>query len=139
MHIFWTDFYIACGWLLVFCGIAFIAVVAYLAVTALSLKNAAMRNLKKLYDPPLRSVKSLTATGKGIALREMIPIRKIGAQIGVIASDVKETALEVSHAAKTVHPSELKAAYLKVKHPLSIANSALHILQSLRKRQGQKA
>ena len=101
-------------WLWILVGISFVGVIVYLIVTALSLKNAAMRNAKRLYEPPVNSVKSLIGTGKGIAQREQVRVQHIAANVKVMAGDVKETTGQVAGAAKTVHPDELKAALANI-------------------------
>lgn len=97
-------------WLWIIVGVLFLGVIGYLGAMALSLKSAAMRNAKRLYEPPLNSVKSLIGTGKGIVQREQVRVQHILSNAKIIAGDVKETTGQVGGAAKTVHPDELKDA-----------------------------
>ena len=77
MNEFWSGFYQFCEWLLILTGIGFFAVIFYIATTALAVKNSVMRNAKRLYLPPLNSVKSLAATGKGVAMQEKVRVLSI--------------------------------------------------------------
>jgi hypothetical protein len=53
MNGFWLGFYEVCNVLMIVAGIAFFAMIAYIVVTALSLKTTVMRDAKRLYEPPL--------------------------------------------------------------------------------------
>ncbi len=130
MYEFWVNFYLVCEWLLVIAGIAFFASIAYVAVTALNLKNSAMRNAKRLSQPPLNSGKALAATGKGIVMQEKVRVLSIAGQFKAMFDDVKVAATQVGQAAKTIHPDELKDAASNAQNTLRFASTLLHLFRS---------
>jgi hypothetical protein len=129
MNGFWLGFYEVCNVLMIVAGIAFFAMIAYIVVTALSLKTTVMRDAKRLYEPPLKSAKSIVATGKGIALQEQVRIKHIGAQFKVMADDVKDAVTEIGGAAKTIHPQDLKNTLSSAQSVLRFASAMLKLVR----------
>jgi hypothetical protein len=122
MNGFWLGFYEVCNVLMIVAGIAFFAMIAYIVVTALSLKTTVMRDAKRLYEPPLKSAKSIVATGKGIALQEQVRIKHIGAQF-------KDAVTEIGGAAKTIHPQDLKNTLSSAQSVLRFASAMLKLVR----------
>lgn len=107
-------------WLLVLALIGLVVAVISLAAVVFKLKAAAMNDAKRLYQPPLRAVKNLASTGKGIALRESVRARAMTGFAKVAAAAVGETAREVKTVAQTVHFSELKPALAGIQRGLGM-------------------
>ena len=97
-----------CYVLLILALLGLIGSIAGMVLAALRLKPSVMTNVKRLYEPPLQSVKSLIATGKGLAQQEGVRAKHIGASAREAATAVKGVAGEVKTAATGVHFSELK-------------------------------
>ncbi len=133
MNGFWIGFYEICEWLLILAGIGLFAVIGYIVVTALSLKTVVMRDAKRLYQPPLNSVKALAAAGKGVVIQEQVRVKHIGGQFKIMAGDVKATATQIGGAAKTIHPSDLKGAATNAKDTLRFVTTLMSLFRATSK------
>lgn len=100
--------YVIFEWLLIIAFLGLLGALGWLAMTALKIKASVMKDAKRLYEPPVRAVKSLVATGKGIAQQESVRVRHMTSTVKVAAGAVKEASDEVKVAAEAVHFSELK-------------------------------
>lgn len=126
MHIVFVLF----EWLLVLALIGFIGAIGLLVVSALSLKNGVMRNAKRLYEPPVRSVKTLVATAKGLAQQEGVRFKHVAGTVRVAAGAVKVAAAEVKTAAQGVHFSDLKPVMANVQTVLKVITLAFKLTRS---------
>lgn len=123
-------------WLLVIAILGLIGVLVWLALAVLSVKKAAMRDVKRLYEPPLRSVKSLVGTGKGIVQQESVRARHIGDSVKVAAGAVKVTASEVKIVAESVRFSDLKPILANIQNVLKLLSLAGKMRQAVSVKQG---
>jgi hypothetical protein len=130
MNGFWLGFYEVCDVLMVIAGIAFFAVIAYILATLLSLKTVAIRDAKRLYEPPMKSVQGIITAGKGIAVQEQMRLKHIGANFKVMAGDVKDAATEIGEAAKTIHPEDLKNTVSSAKNTFQFASALLKFVRA---------
>lgn len=110
--------YVIFEWLMVLALLGLFGVLAWLVMTALKIKTSVMTDAKRLYEPPIRSVKSLVATGKGIAQQEAVRVRHMGGSVKVAAAAVKEATGEVKIAAQSIQVSELKSSLANVQDVL---------------------
>ena len=94
--------------------IGLVAVLVFLALTALKLKTSVMDNAGRLYKRPLAAGKNLITTGKGIAQQETVRGKHIAASAKVAGLAVKDAALNIKEAAQGVRPEELKPALASV-------------------------
>ena len=133
MNGFWDGFYTVCEVGLIVAFVAFIGVVIYLAMTALHFKTAVIGHAKRLYERPVNSVKSLTATGKAIVQQEQVRVQHMAGTFKGTAGDVKETATGVTSAAKSVHPAELKAAVNNVQQVFQFVSTAMQFARATSK------
>ena len=124
-------FYQICEVGLVSALIAFVLVIAYLAVTALSIKNTAVRCAKRLYERPLNSAKGIGTAGRAIVVQEKVRVQHIAGSVKIMAGHVKESAGEVAGAAKSIHPSELKSAVNSAKATLSFLTAIKQFAQAV--------
>lgn len=134
MHLVYTIF----EWLLVLAFIGLIGVLVWLVITAFGLKNSVMRDAKRIYERPVNSVKSLIATGKGIALQEGVRFKHIAADAKVAAGAVRETAGEVKTAAGSVHFSELKSVVGNIQSILKLMSAVAKVARSAEAKQGAR-
>ncbi len=111
-------------WLLVLALIGLIGVLVFTVMTALQLKNGAMGSYKRLSERPIRAVQNLAAAGKGVAQREGVRVKQIGATVKGAADVVKDTAGDVKTAVESVHPSDLKPALANAQNVLKILSLA---------------
>lgn len=139
MNGFWEGFYVVCEWGLILAFLGFIGAIAYLAMTVLHIKTAVMGNAKRLYEPPLNSVKSLAATGKGILQQEQVRVQHMAGTFKGTAGDVKEAATEVKSAAQSVHPAELRVALANVQHVFQFLSVAADFAKLTSKQGTSKA
>lgn len=101
-------FYLVCQWLLILALIGFLGTIAWIISVALTAKNSVMKDVKRLYEPPLRSGKALAATGKGVFLQEKARVQRVGVVLKGTTASVKDVAGDVSTVAKSIHPSDLQ-------------------------------
>lgn len=113
-------------WLLILALIGLIVAVVWLATAALKLKTAVVRDAKRLYEPPVRAVKSLAASGKGVALKESARAKSSIGFAKCAAAAVSETACEVKTIVQTMRFSDLKPT-------LAIMEQGFNVFKSLRK------
>lgn len=93
--------------LLVAALVGLIAVVIWLVLTVLHLKTAVMGDAKRLSERPIRVVKNLIATGKGIAQQETARVKRIAATVKGPIKAVKDTAGDIKLVASSIDVSEL--------------------------------
>jgi hypothetical protein len=132
MHLIYTIF----EWLLVLSFVGLVGVIIWLVISAISLKNAAMRDAKRIYERPVNSVKSLIATGKGIALQESVRVKHMAGDVKVAAGSVRETAGEVKTAADAIQLSELKTVFANFQNVLKFASAIAKVTRSAEAKQG---
>ena len=94
--------------------VGLVAVIVFLAMTALKLKTYVTTNAGRLYKRPLAAGKNLVTTAKGIAQQETVRGKHIGASAKVAGLAVKDAALNIKDTAQSVHPEHLKPALSSV-------------------------
>ena len=104
--------------------VGLVAVLVFLAMTALKLKTSVIDNAGRLYKRPLAAGKNLIATGKGIAQQEAVRGRHIGASAKTAGLAVKDAALHIKDAAQSVHPEDLKPALASVSNASKVIQLA---------------
>ncbi len=114
--------YVIFEWLIVLALLGLIGVIGWLVMTVLEIKTRVMKDAKRLYESPTRSVKSLIATGKGIAQQESVRVRHIGGSVKVAATSVKAASGEVKVAAQSIHVSELKSSLADVQNVMKFVS-----------------
>jgi len=85
--------------------LAFFGVILALAsvvFVALKLKRDVPRNMKRLYERPVRSGKNLAAFGKGFVMQEKARVDSAVATVKATAAVVKETVDDTREAASTL-------------------------------------
>lgn len=106
-----------------------VAVLVFLAMTALKLKTSVMDNAGRLYKRPLAAGKSLAATGKGIAQQEAVRGKRIAASAATAGLAVKDAALNIKDAVQGVHPEELKPVLASVSNASRVVQLAAKLSQ----------
>ena len=132
-----ATFYVIFEWLLVIALIGLIGVIVWLIATVLNLKNAAMRDAKRIYERPTNSVKTLIGTGKGIGLRESARFKHMAVPVKEAAGAVRVTVGEVKTAASGIHPSELKSVLSNVQSVLKLAGMVAKTARAAGAHQGE--
>jgi hypothetical protein len=125
-------------WLLILAQIGLIGVLVWLVIAALKIKTSVMKDAKRLYERPTRSVKNLITTGKGIAQQESVRVTHIVGSAKVAAEAVGETAGEIKTISETIHLSELKTAYANVQSVLKMLRLVAKVTQSSAAKQRPK-
>ena len=93
--------------LLIAALVGLIGVLVWLVLTVLHLKTAVMGDAKRLSERPIRVVKNLIATGKGIAQQETVRAKRIAATVKGPVKAVKDTAGNIKLVASSLDTSEL--------------------------------
>jgi hypothetical protein len=127
--------YVIFEWLLVIAFIGLIGTIFWIVAAALAIKTSVMRDARRLYEPPLRSGKSLLATGKGIAQQETVRARHIAGRVKVAAGAVKVTTEEVKTASSAIRFSDLKPALATLQSGVKVIGLAVKIARSASARQ----
>lgn len=125
-----ATFYLIMQWLLIALFIGFLGAIIYLVMSLLRVKNAVMADAKRLYEPPLRSVKSLVAAGKGVAVQETTRVKRVGTMVSGTVGVVKETATDIREAASEVHLSDLKPVLANAQNMLKILSLAVQFTRA---------
>ncbi len=123
--------YVLFEWLLVLALLGLVGVLGWMTLTVLHLKNAVMQEARRIYERPLRSVKNLAATGKGIAQQETARAKRMGTTVKGTTEVVKDTALGVKEAAQSIHPSDLKPLLTNIQSVLKMASAAAEFARSV--------
>lgn len=126
-------FYHICEWLLILSLVGFIGALIWIGMTAIKIKNAVMADAKRLYGPPLTSVKAIITTGKGIAQTETIRAKRIAAIVKHTTASVKDAASDVQTTAQSIHPSDLQPVKTDIQFILRNLSSAKQYLELLAK------
>lgn len=96
--------------LLILAFVGLLAVLAWVVMTALHVKNQTVGHAKRLSQRPAAAVKNLITTVKGLVQQEAVRVKHIGASVKDAVGAVQHSASEIKEAAHTVHPEELKPA-----------------------------
>ena len=123
--------------LLILSLIGLIGVVIWLVVTVLNLKNGVTRDAKRIYERPLRSVKSLAATGKGIVMQEGVRVKHIGASGKVAAIAVRDAAIEIKTAVQGIPVDDLKAMTTEIKSTAKLVGTATQFFRAVSKQRAE--
>ena len=134
-----ATFYLIMQWALILEFIGFIGAAVWLVMAALKLKNGVMGDAKRLYEPPLRSVKSLAAAGKGVAVQETARAKRVGAVVTETVGVVKDTAQDVREAAESVHLADLKPVIANAQYLLKIVGLAAQFTRTAPKQGPSRA
>ena len=126
----WQIFEQICEWGWIVALVLLFVFVIYLVATLLHFKTAVVGNAKRLYERPVNSVKTLTATGKAIVQQEQVRVKHMAGAFKVTAGEVKEAATEVKSAAQSVHPQELKAAVTNVQRTFQFVSMLTQFTRS---------
>ncbi len=117
-------------WALGIVFIGFFAAIFGIAFAALNLKNSAMRDAKRIYERPARSVKNIITTGKGIVQQETVRVKHIGGSAKVAISAVKETVTDVKTLVQSVPVDDAKALVSQAQTALKFFQTASRVLKS---------
>lgn len=130
-------FYTICQWLLILALLGFFGTIAWIVFSAFQAKNAIMKDVKRLYEPPLRSGKAVVITGKGLFMQEKARVQRIGVVLKGTTASVKDTTADVTIVAKSIHPSELKSVAVNVKAVVGILGHVVSFVRAFSKQKAQ--
>ncbi len=130
-------FYLVCQWLLILALLGFFGAIAWIVLVALKAKNAVMKDVKRLYEPPLRSGKAVAATGKGVFMQEKARVQRVGVVLKGTTASVKDAAGDVTVVAKSIHPSDLKPVAVDIKAVVGILGHIASFVKAISKQRAQ--
>jgi hypothetical protein len=107
-----------------------LVVIGLAVYTALKVKNDMMRNVKGFYERPMRGVKNLMVTGKGIVRQEAVRIGEIKAHGQKTVSCVQETVTEFRDAAQSLTSEEVHTMVETLRGAARVASAAADFARS---------
>ena len=122
---------------LILASLGLIAVVIFLAMTALRLKTTVVTNAGRLYKRPLASGKNLFTTIKGIAQQETVRGKRIAATVKGTAGVVKDSATHIRGSVQSVHPEDLKPTLTTLSNLSKMLKVAAQITQAASKQKAR--
>lgn len=130
-------FYIICQWLLILAFIGFFASIAWIVITVLRVKSLLVADAKRLYEPPMRSGKSIAATAKGVFLQEKARVQRMGVVLKGTTASVKDAASDVQVVAKSIHASDLKPITADFKAVVGVLGHIATFLKAVSQQRAQ--
>lgn len=124
-------FYLICQWLLILSLLGFVGTIIWIVMVALKIKNSLMADAKRIYVAPMRSVKEIIATGKGIALQETARVKRVGVILKGTTHAVQDAAGDIKTVGQSIHPSDLQPVKNDVQFVLNQITSITAILRVL--------